>query len=81
MIRFNSFKQRPRYFLAFTGLKVEEFTRLVAQIKQDWLNQRIERLKKLNPNRQRKFGGGRKKILSTLEDQLQKINYFSPYSG
>lgn len=70
MMQFNSLKQRPRYFLSFTGLKVEEFTRLVAKIKQDWLDLRIERLNKSNPNRKRKMGGGRKKTLSTLEDQL-----------
>lgn len=70
MMRYTSLKHRPRYFLSFTGLKVEEFAKLVAEIKQDWFNQRIERLNRSNPNRKRKFGGGRKKVLSELEDQL-----------
>lgn len=70
MMRFNSLKQRPRYFLGFSGLKVEEFTQLVAKIRQDWLNYRVARLNKNNPNRKRKVGGGRKKELSSLEDQL-----------
>ena len=44
--------------------------KLVLEIHSDWLNQRVKRLNKNNPNRIRKIGGGRKKILSTLEDQL-----------
>ncbi|MCD6085435.1 transposase family protein [bacterium] len=43
---------------------------MVLEIHSDWLNQRVKRLNKNNPNRIRKIGGGRKKILSTLEDQL-----------
>ena len=43
---------------------------MVSEIHSDYLNQRIKRLNKNNPNRIRKIGGGRKKILSTLEDQL-----------
>jgi len=77
MMRFNSLKQRPRHFLSFAGLTVEEFTRLIAKIKQDWLDYRIERLNKNNPNRKRKIGGGRKKELSTLEDQLLLILVWS----
>lgn len=69
-MRFNSFKQRSKHFLAFTGLRVEEFTQLSAETKQDWFNYRIERLNKNNPKRKRKTGGGRKKTLHTLEDQL-----------
>lgn len=76
-MRFNSLRQRPRYFLSFSGLTVEEFTRLIAKIKQDWLDYRIERLNKNNPNRKRKVGGGRKKTLSTLEDQLLLILVWS----
>ncbi len=70
MTRYISFKQRPKHFLSFTGLKVEEFDRLVAENKQDLIGQRIERLNKNNPKRKRKIGGGRKRILNTLEDQL-----------
>jgi len=45
---------------------------LVAEIHSDWLNRRIERLNKNNPNRIRKIGGGGKKILSALEDQYKR---------
>ena len=69
-MRYKTLKQHPKHFLNFTGLKVKEFDKLVSEIHSDWLNQRVERLNKNNPNRIRKIGGGRKKILSTLEDQL-----------
>jgi hypothetical protein len=70
MMRFNSLKNRQKHFLSFTGLSVSECEQLLKDIQSDWENQRIERLSLNNPNRQRKLGGGRKKILNTLEDQL-----------
>ena len=82
MTQYISLKQRPKHFLAFTGLKVEEFDRLVVEIKQNWIDQRIERLNKNNPKRKRKFGGGRKRILNTLEDQLLITLFWAKlYSG
>lgn len=65
-----SLRARPRCFLAFTGLKVEEFDWLVALIRPDWIIQREERLKRGNPKRKRKAGAGRKYSLEMLEDQL-----------
>jgi len=70
MMRYNNLKQRPRHFLSFTGLTVAEFDKLVKDNQQDWQEQRIQRLLKNNPKRQRKIGGGRKFALQTLEDQL-----------
>jgi len=70
MMRYQSLKQRPRHFLCFTGLTVKEFEELAATARPDWINQRIERLKRNNPHPKRKLGGGRKKILNSLEDQL-----------
>lgn len=70
MMNYTSFKLRPKHFLAFTGLKVEEFDRLVADIHNEWIIQRLKRLTENNPHRKRKVGGGRKPILDTLEDQL-----------
>ena len=69
-MHYTSFKLRPKHFLSFTGLKVEEFDRLVLDIHNDWVEQRLNRLENNNPNRLRKIGGGRKQILDTLEDQL-----------
>lgn len=70
MMRYNNLKQNPKHFLAFTGLTVAEFDKLVRDNRQDWQDQRIERLLKNNPKRKRKIGGGRKFALETLEDQL-----------
>lgn len=69
-MRYNNLKQRPKHFLAFTGLTVAEFDKLVKDNRQDWQEQRIQRLLKNNPKRKRKIGGGRKFALETLEDQL-----------
>ena len=69
-MRYISFKLRPKHFHSFTGLKVEEFDRLAAAIRTDWVRQRLDRLEKNNPNRKRKVGGGRNKALPALEDQL-----------
>lgn len=70
MMRYTSLKLRPKHFHSFTGLKVEEFDRLVAVIRNDWVTERLKRLERNNPNRQRKIGGGRKLALPMLEDQL-----------
>ena len=70
MIRYNTFKLRPRHFRAFTGLKVEEFETLVSTVRFDWGEQRTMRLQENNPKPKRRLGGGRKPILQTLQDQL-----------
>ena len=70
MMRYNTLKQRPRHFQTFTGLTVTEFNKLTEKNKDNWKKQRIERLLNNRPNRKRKIGGGRKKILNSLEDQL-----------
>ena len=67
MIRFHSFSKRPKHFLSFTGLTVDEFLKLERSIKVDW---REERNKKLKANRIRKIGGGRKLALQELKDRL-----------
>lgn len=67
MIRFKSLSQRPRHFLNFTGLKVEEFNKLKTSIKKDWQQAKQDKLK---TDRIRKVGGGRKPKLALLEDRL-----------
>ena len=69
MLRYQSLKQRPRAFLSFTSLKVEEFDKLVAVIRDDWTKWREKRLIPFE-KRKRKEGGGRKYALATLEDWL-----------
>lgn len=51
-------------------MTILEFDKLVQDNRQDWQDQRIERLLKNNPKRKRKIGGGRKFALEALEDQL-----------
>lgn len=70
MMNYNSLTKHPKHFYSFTGLTVKEFDKLVSQIHDDWIEQRIKRLNKNNPHRQRKIGAGRKKKLAALEDQL-----------
>lgn len=67
MIRFISLSKRPRHFLNFTGITVDEFLKLERSIKVDWQKTRI---KKLKTNRIRKIGGGRRLALQELEDRL-----------
>lgn len=67
MITFKSLSQRPRHFLNFTGLKVEEYLKLKKSIKEEWLTMRISRFK---TERLRKIGGGRRLKLAKLEDRL-----------
>lgn len=69
-MNYSSLKRRPRCFQSFTGLTVEEFDRLTALIRNDWLIQREERLHLLRPHRKRREGWGRKYGLPLLEDQL-----------
>jgi DDE superfamily endonuclease/Helix-turn-helix of DDE superfamily endonuclease len=70
MMRYNNLKQSPKHFLAFTGLTVTEFDKLIQDNLQDWEEQRIQRLLQNLPKRKRKIGGGRKFALTTLQDQL-----------
>lgn len=71
MMRYNTLKQKSnKHFSSFTGLNIQEFDKLVNDLREEYLCQRIDRLNKSNPKRKRRVGGGRKKILSGLEDQL-----------
>lgn len=69
-MNYNNLKQHSKHFLSFTGLSVAEFDKLVKDNQQEWQEQRIQRLLKNRPNRQRKIGAGRKFALPNLEDQL-----------
>jgi len=67
MFKFSSLSQRPKHFLNFTGLKVDEFNKLQESIKEDWQQAKQDKLK---TDRIRKIGGGRKSKLPNLEDRL-----------
>ena len=70
MMRYKNLQLNKKHFQSFTGLTINEFKTLAADLHDRWAEQRVERLNKNNPNRQRKIGGGRKKSLEALEDQL-----------
>lgn len=70
MMRYFNLRKQSGHFRVFTGLKVEEFDRLVALIKPSWERHCLLMLQANRPDRKRKVGGGRKKILDTLEEQL-----------
>ncbi len=69
MLRFNSLSKKPKHFLNFTGLTINEFNKLISHIEDDWQLQRKQRLKPIE-DRQRKLGGGRKLKLSELKDRV-----------
>jgi len=67
MLKFSSLSQRPRHFLNFTGLQVDEFNKLQQSIRADWQQAKQDKFK---TDRIRKIGGGRRLKLPNLEDRL-----------
>src|SRR5919109_2351456 len=70
MLTYNALKDKAREFLAATGLKIEEFARLLPAFESAYhalypLNQTAE-----GKTRQRLPGGGTKGTLRTVEDKL-----------
>lgn len=54
---------------AMTGLRINEFQRLVEETKDDWIG--LKQARTLStPDRERKLGGGRKETFGTCEEQL-----------
>jgi len=68
MMRYHTLHKRPKHFLAFTGLTIQEYDHLMSALRSDWVSQRIHRLTR--PDRKRKIGGGRKYAMPDLEDHL-----------
>lgn len=69
MLNFNSLSKKPKHFLNFTGLTVNEFGKLISLVADDWQLRREQRLKPIN-KRKRKLGGGRRLKLFNLEDRI-----------
>jgi hypothetical protein len=70
MLTYNALKARAREFLAATGLKIEEFARLLSAFESAYhalypVNQTAE-----GKTRQHLPGGGTKGILRTFEDKV-----------
>lgn len=78
MLNFNSLSKRPKHFLNFTGLTIDEFNKLISLIADDWQLQREKRLKPIN-KRKRKLGGGRRLKLFNLEDRILVFTIYAKH--
>jgi len=67
MLNYQSLSKKPRHFLNFTGLTINEYQKMINSVKDDWLEQIAIRYK---TDRVRKIGGGRKLKLAQLEDRV-----------
>ena len=76
MVTYEAVKDRPKLFRALTSLDPSEFEELLVAFRAAWDEYRDSK----NKERQRKPGGGRKPVLSTMEDKLLFILfYFKTY--
>jgi len=79
MITYKRLRKHPRTFLCFTGLKIEEFDKLLPSFQSGW-NNFIYRYFIKGRTRQRKYGGGNKPNLEAIEDKLVFIlAYYKTY--
>jgi hypothetical protein len=70
MIKYSQLKEKPKEFLAATGLKVEEFERILPVFKDKLAALHPPELTKRGKPRQRRAGAGPKEKLRTDEDKL-----------
>ena len=70
MLRYVELKEKPREFLAATGLTDEEFQCLLPNFEQSYWKLSPPKPKPAKKQKQRAVGGGRKGQLATLADKL-----------
>jgi len=70
MITYIELREKPKQFLAATGLKAEEFERILPVFKKKLADLHPPELTKRGKPRQRRAGAGRKEGLRTDEDKL-----------
>jgi len=70
MLRYVELKEKPREFLAATGLTDEEFQCLLPNFEQSYWKLSPPKPKPSKKKKQRKAGGGRKGQLSEMADRL-----------
>ncbi len=70
MLRYVELKEKPREFLAATGLTNEEFQCLLPNFEQSYWKLSPPKPKPTKKKKQRAVGGGRKGQLATLADKL-----------
>ena len=70
MLIYNEFKNKPREFLAATGLKVDEFEKLLTAFQTAYEKKYPPHLTQEGKTRQRRIGGGATGALPKSEDKL-----------
>src|SRR5215468_4393138 len=70
MLSYNKLKDRPRDFLAATGLTLDEFQQLLPALQSAYEQRYPDELTRAGKPRQRRAGGGAKGVLPSFEDKL-----------
>ncbi len=70
MLKYLELKEKPREFLAATGLRIEEFECLLSTFEKCYQASLPTKPKPTRKKKQRNAGGGRKSKLATLSDKL-----------
>jgi len=70
MLKYVELKEKPKEFLAATGLTDEEFQCLLTNFEKCYQKLSLPKSKSVKKKRKRKVGGGRRGNLSTLSDKL-----------
>ena len=70
MLSYNKLKDRPRDFLAATGLTLDEFQQLLPALQRAYEQRYPYELTRAGKPRQRRAGGGAKGVLHSMEDKL-----------
>ena len=73
-LRFAKITDKPRKLFRMTGLNVEQFKMLSERLRPLWEEAEKQRLSR--PERKHAVGGGRRYILSGIEDKLLSILVF-----
>lgn len=74
MFRYARLVAKPQQVLRFTGLTVEQFTRLARRLASLW--EAAEQRRLARPDRQRAIGAGRQYTLARIEDKLLVVLVF-----
>jgi Helix-turn-helix of DDE superfamily endonuclease/DDE superfamily endonuclease len=70
MLSYDQLQQRPKDFLAMTGLQLDEFLKLLAAFEATYLQRYRHELTLAGKARQRRAGGGAKGVLRSFADKL-----------
>lgn len=68
MLSYAKLRKHPKHLHRLTGVTIAEFEQLLDKFQSSWNMYEAELAK--DPQRKRKFGGGRHPVLENLEDKL-----------